>query len=223
MPNNEQFQALLSRLNKQQGINPSSQDRGSLDELFSEIRGKRPLQDAHKPRKQTGGLKLPKRSGTDYVIEKVYAALNAGEMQGIPPEQQFIRTKAQPKGDISTAYGPLQITTTLAKDYAERKPKLFSKQELNFLNKMVAQGDKFVKADKGIIRDKKYRYGGQGDLTTPQDKRLYQKVAKKMLADVHGKHNGDIEKIWKEWRFGSSLKGNDPEYRKRVLTAWNQK
>lgn len=112
-------------------------------------------------------------------------------------DNPWIRTAHEPKGDISTAYGPVQITATLAKDYLERKAALFNEKETAFMKRFLAQGEKFKK-----YRDHKtYGYGGTGSLIkSNSDKRLYESVAKKMLLETYLRNGEDLDKTIKTWR-----------------------
>lgn len=133
----------------------------------------------------------------------------------------FIRTRVTPKGG-STAYGPVQITATLAKDFLNRLDELFNKDEKSYLRRFIKQGEKFTRFGnepnkKGF--EERFDYGGEGELTSSEDQSLYKEVAQKMLGFIHTKNNGNLENTLKEWRFGSASKkgkANDPEYFKRV-------
>ena len=114
----------------------------------------------------------------------------------------FIRTRFIPKGG-STAYGPLQITVSLAKGFNKNKAKTknFTPEEKDYLQRFIQQGAQFNKfgnePDKEGF-DPKYDYGGGGDLTSDEDKKLYWSVARKMFnEELKGSTDpDDIAKIW---------------------------
>lgn len=108
----------------------------------------------------------------------------------------------------SSAFGPAQITRDLMVRYQDEKYKdLFEPHEAKFLDKMIEQGNKFLKH--GRMKGKLdgynpiYEYGGKGDLIkTDRDKKLYKSVVQKIMKQHLVENNGDIEKAIKEWRYG---------------------
>ena len=119
----------------------------------------------------------------------------------------FIRTRVAPEKG-STAYGPLQVTRTLAEKYRKDRKHLFNKEELIYLNRFIKQGQDFAKY--GKEPDKKgyhprYEYGGAGDLTSKKDRAMYWQVMGKVFQDTVGDkdaagaakawHGGDNEKL----------------------------
>ena len=153
----------------------------------------------------------------------LYNAISEAEMTGIPLDQRRIRTKARgPKP--SSAFGPIQITHTLFKDYAERRPGVFTPKELKFIERFSEHGKKMLEADeKGKYDDPIWGYGGKGNLSE-KDWVMYERVGKKMLADTFKRNKGNIESFWREWGFGENGKNDpskkDPRYRQQVLNAW---
>jgi len=136
----------------------------------------------------------------------------------------WIRTKfAPPKG--STAYGPCQLTRSLAEDYLNKRASLFTKEEKEYLQRFIEQGKLFAKFGKEpnlAGYQKKYDYGGKGHLRSAFNKRLYKQVVTKMLGDIYTRHEGNLESTWIEWRFGSRAVGNplfkDDRFRNTFLT-----
>ena len=117
----------------------------------------------------------------------------------------FIRTRVAPS-EGSTAYGPLQVTVTLASDYLDRKAHLFTPEEKDYLKRFIAQGEKFNEFGKEPDKEgyeEKYDYGGTGDLTSQEDKLLYVKTFLKVFED---RLQGDYspENIAKKWHGGDS-------------------
>lgn len=126
----------------------------------------------------------------------LYKAVAGAETGGL--DNRFIRTKAAESG-VSTAYGPAQITGTLAQDFKKNHSKIFTKEELNYLDRFIQQANKMKKAD---ANDPVYGYGGAGDLTSPEDQKLYAQIAVKMLDDKY-KSTKSLDKTVMGWR------GND--------------
>jgi hypothetical protein len=87
-----------------------------------------------------------------------------------------IRTKARHKTakQLSTAYGPLQITGSTMKDALKRNPQFFNSDSKKYGEQFVAQASKFAKAKQG---DKTYDYGKAGDLSGQNFHGLYQQAA----------------------------------------------
>ena len=147
----------------------------------------------------------------------------------------WIRTGYIP-AEGSTAYGPLQLTGKLAKDMIAAGEKLYTKEELKYLDKFLAQSKKFamygdnphwpmekVKSKKGY--DPRYDYGGKGDLDTPEDRKMYWQVTSKWLDRLMKKYKGDALKVAREWRFGAEskkqLRENDPRYLGALVKVLN--
>lgn len=159
------------------------------------------------------------------LVDSLYEAFAEAETGG--ESNPWIRTKVTPEGG-STAYGPVQITRTLAEQYLKNKKDLFDKEELDFLKRFIKQGQMFAKFGREPDKkgyDPRYDYGGGGDLTSEEDKALYESMAKKMLLDHYTRNGSDIEKTIKEWRFGAaSKKGfeDDPRYFTKIVTQFAQ-
>ena len=156
------------------------------------------------------------------VGNKLFDAVAVAETGG--EEDPFVRTRFAPE-EGSTAYGPVQITATLASDYLKRKSNLFTREEKDYLKRFLSQAKLFNKYGREPDKegyDSRYDYGGSGDLTSDQDRALYRRVAEKMLADVYKRNNGNLDKTLKEWRFGASSKEtlrSDPRYFKKIKLA----
>lgn len=175
-------------------------------------------------------------SQKDYVTP-LYRALISAEHRGVVKDptkfdpKLHIRTKYQPKGDVSTAYGPAQLTVSTLEDMMKRYPSHFTSDIKDYANAFIAQGKKMLAADP---KDPKYGYGCKGDLCDPKHQESYEKLAtavlKGKLADAKIDFNKPIEgesltKAIRYWRGvgetdtvtkkGKTLKG-DPEYFKVV-------
>jgi len=125
----------------------------------------------------------------------LYNAISQAETG--PLENKWVRNSA----DVaSSAYGPAQITYTLAEDFSKRYSNIFSKKEQEYLTRFVDQGKQMINATGP--NDPIYGLGGTGTLTTEEDKKLYKSVATKMLRTMNNENQGKLENIWREWRFG---------------------
>ena len=146
------------------------------------------------PEQHAQAVKLPKSLGSKKAIN-LYKSLASAETGNL--DNRYIRTKATESGP-STAYGPAQITATLAKDYLNNHPELFTSKELDYLNRFVKQGQQMLKADPN---DPVYGYGGAGVLgSNKADQRLYAHVAVKMLDHMIEDNGGSLDKTVKRWR-----------------------
>lgn len=146
----------------------------------------------------------------DDISEKLYSAFEQAETG--PYEDKWIRTNVS-EGPVSTAYGPVQITSGLAKRYKENVPELFDQDEIDYLDRFNIQGGKFLTNTEG-----QYGFGGSGELTSEQDKEMYKRVAKKMMKHHYDQTGGDLEKTWKLWRFGPEG-GEDDRYKEEFTKA----
>jgi len=144
----------------------------------------------------------------------LYDAIASAETGG--ENDPWIRTKYKDAPGGSTAYGPCQLTRSLAQGYLNFKSHLFNYTEEEYLKRFVDQGRLFAKFGNEPDRegyDPKYDYGGSGFLTSKTDKLMYRYAVCKMLNEIYQRHDGDLEKTWLEWRFGPKG-GEDERYRK---------
>jgi len=144
----------------------------------------------------------------------------------------WIRTKAE-GGLGSSAYGPVQLTMGLAEGYLWGRNFDWSDAEEEYLKRFIEQGRLFLKwggddmpknGRDPVTNDdvSMYDYGGSGYLTSDGDKRMYKQVTTRMLEDMYNRHNGDEDKMWREWRFGlgDMDKFKDDRYEKAFFEAW---
>ncbi|EIW7310627.1 hypothetical protein MGP47_004428 [Salmonella enterica] len=162
------------------------------------------------PEQQAQAAKAPRLVGSDKAID-LYKSLASAETGGL--DNRYIRTKAAEAGP-STAYGPAQITYSLAKDFASNHPELFTEKERDYLDRFVAQGKKMLHAD---AKDPVYGYGGVGELHSPADQRLYAHVAVKMLDYMIKDNHGSLDATVKKWRGA-----NDSKYFAKVRDAYTE-
>jgi hypothetical protein len=150
-------------------------------------------------------------------VEALYRGITRAETRG--EDDPFIRTRITTAKGGSTAYGPAQITAKLAREFRGRHSNLFTPEENDYLDRFISQGELFIKFGNEPQRegyDKRYDYGGGGDLTSEEDRAVYPGVAKKMLNFYHKKFEGNRDKVLDAWRFGESskktVKKDDPRY-----------
>lgn len=170
-------------------------------------------------------------------VTPFYRALISAEHRGVVKDPtQFepklhIRTKYKPPGDVSTAYGPAQLTVTTLEDMMKRYPEYFGDDIKDYADAFVSQGQKMLTADP---KDPKYGYGCKGDLCAPEYQEPYEKLATAVLKgklrdariDFTKPMEGEtLTKAIRYWRGvgetdtknkkGQTVKG-DPEYYKVV-------
>ena len=174
----------------------------------------------------------------DVDYNKVYRGFNRAEMGSRPAGDDgrghYIRTFgankdkdpiAYKKG--SSAYGPTQLNKTTAKDYTTRHKDLFKGQE-EYAKKFDQQGANFNKFGREPNRagyDKKWDYGGAGDLSDTkyhdQYKTFNKSVMKGMMRDLKKKNpNASVDDLVKRWR--GAGKDQDPEYFDRFYQGYNK-
>lgn len=176
-------------------------------------------------------------------VRTLYHALVSAEHRGVVKDPSkfdpnlYIRTKYQPKGDISTAYGPAQITVSTAEDILNRYPNLFDEKTKEYTTKFIEQGKQMKVADP---KDSKYGYGCKGDLCGPEFHEPYESMATTILKGKLTDSKIDYTKPLDEptltrgirtWRGvgefdttnkkGKTIKG-DPEYYKIVRSRYGQ-
>lgn len=170
-----------------------------------------PVTDQEVPQQAQAAKKSDRFAGVSPQAIDLYKAVSSAETGGL--DNRFIRTKGAESG-VSTAYGPAQITGTLAQDFKKNHSKIFTKDELDYLDRFIAQANKMKKASDS---DPVYGYGGVGDLTSPEDQKLYAQVAVKMLDDKY-KSSKSLDKTVMGWRGNA----NDKAYFKKVAGAYKQ-
>jgi hypothetical protein len=136
-------------------------------------------------------------------VDKVYRALSKAETGG--EKNPWIRTREIPE-DGSSAWGPVQMTRTLVKDYLKRMPDEFDVNQTAFGKNLISQADKFLEFGNEPNKpgyDPIYEYGGTGHLTRDNDKVLYENLAKRIIELKLQDSGGDMSSFLKDWR-GSS-------------------
>ena len=164
-------------------------------------------------------------------VSKLYDAISKAE------GADWARTSA--KGTGSSAYGPAQLTKNTAMDFRDKRGMNWSPEEKTFLDKFIKQGEMFLKVggedmesalqERGLTGQaaenfrKTWGYGGSGAIgKTSRDRKMYEKVVKKMMLKIHKRTGNDTKAFWREWRFGQRG-GLDPnKLDSRYANEFNQ-
>lgn len=151
----------------------------------------------------------------DFTFGDIKKAIKKTEIQGFE-KNPYIFTGVKPKkGKSSSAFGPMQITTSLIKDFKKRSPnyKTLNKEEKNYLESLSLQGtDKINKELYGVVlrgakpnrieykpskihgkKEKNLKAYGAGVIDPKQHKKYYEKIADVILLHKLSDHT-DIKK-----------------------------
>ena len=166
-----------------------------------------------------------KNKTVEHTVTDIYRAFEYAETGSM--NNKWIRTKYSPNGG-STAYGPLQITSSLVKDLSKRYPS-FYKTHKSYIDKFIKQGELFAwygnkehktKKDKMYpVYDKIFDYGGIGILNSDKDKISYVKMAYDMLKILLKEHKNDINKMITHWR--GMPESGDKSYYTKIYSKLN--
>ena len=157
--------------------------------------------------------KAPKYSLSDIVY-------GVGQVETGGQPNPFIRTKVKPKDNLSTAYGPHQITATKLKDYLNRYSSKLSTSSKQYIPAMINQSKLFRQYDAGTLKDKRFGYGGEGLLgRTPKQKGNYRKVVQDLMRiDWNDRAKGNVDKFVKLW-YGHSDPNKIAAYKAKLIKA----
>lgn len=136
-------------------------------------------------------------AGTNAVVDAIVKAETGGM------KDPFVFTGGMDKNATahSSAYGPGQITTTLANDFLTRKPELFNDAQREYLELMVEQGKIMLDNARNGVKGTALSYGGKGLLgETEEDRKLYKEVMSVMIQDSLKENNGNLTKTLRSWR-----------------------
>jgi hypothetical protein len=168
--------------------------------------------------------RMPEQSFGGDMVEKLYNALAVAETGG--EKDPFIRTRVVPKTtkDISSAFGPVQITKNLVRGHLELGTFKGDSELEEFVKKYIEQGEKFVDYSLGKINDPRFALGGPGELTSEKDRKMYKMMAMKMIERDLSAVGGDTSQFMKEWRFGATDANikEDDEYFAKIQGALNE-
>lgn len=174
---------------------------------------------------------------SDIPVDLLYKAIHGAEFRGSWKglrknwgKNTFIRTRHAPALG-SSAYGPLQITKGLMERQRPKLRGVLTKEEQNYIDRFIDQANTFLKYGREPDLEgyqKRYDYGGAGDLNSRNDMRLYKSVGKKLIALGFREAEGDLVRFARDWRYGDnstkSLESSDPEYYrsyKRIIDEGN--
>lgn len=150
---------------------------------------------------------------------RMIAAAETGpvtDSNGTNDLRRAIRTEG---GASSSAYGPYQITYSLAQRALE-KGFFKGDQALQdwVRDRFITQGKKMINSS---YADPKYGAGGSGDLNNPKDMEMYEKMSRILIADNMARNNGNTLEVLGEHRFGErgkhALLSRDAEYARKAL------
>ena len=150
-------------------------------------------------------------------IDEMYAGLSNAETGG--EKNPHIRTKVRTAKGGSSAFGPVQITGTLAKGanknkYLKKSKDFYEKEMKPRYDKMLYHGNM-----KGKIKDfdERYDYGGGAEFDEKKHGENYKTFAKEIMEGVAKEAKGDDKEFIKKWRGAS--KEDDPKYYERVKSG----
>jgi hypothetical protein len=173
---------------------------------------------------QTGDLSAYPRLAGEGVVGNLYNSVMSAEFRGARDSlgSKFIRTRHAPaKG--STAYGPLQITLSLMASGGAQLD--LTDKESDYVVRFKEQARLFLKY--GNEPDKegyhpRYDYGGSGDLTSDEDKALYESVGRKLIQLVLEQSGNDTDEFINQWRYGKGNKGDVSRDDKKYYAAFKE-
>ncbi len=173
---------------------------------------------------------------SDIDFDRAYNSFVGAEMTGVDAGKDgtghYIRTHGAKKGTPeykkgSSAYGPAQINKSTAKDYTTRYPDKFKDQK-PYTDKYIKQGSQQLKYGREPNKpgyDKRYDYGGKGDLSATEYHKPYQTMAKTMMRQMDHELKSQnpkagVKDLIQRWR-GKSHQ-DDPRYYDEFFKTYNQ-
>lgn len=163
--------------------------------------------------------------GVDPELLRLYRGIATAETGPITAQHplndpsRFIRTRYS-GGGSSSAFGPVQITGTLADDYAHRFPSQFAGQQA-YLQKFHDQAHQFMRYGRAPNTPgyaPRYDYGGAGDLGgNPEG---YQHLATALMAKMWEQAGHDPNRFVQRWRGVSAAQ--DPRYYRAFHSVYDQ-
>lgn len=139
-------------------------------------------------------------------IEEMYAGIRNAETGS--EKNPYIRTKSRPKGAISTAFGPVQVTSSLARG-AHKVGYLSEGSKKFYETEMKPRYDKMKK-----VAGKRYDYGGDAEFDGAKHGSSYEQFAKDIMTGVSREAKDNDQELIKKWRGRS--KEQDPKYYAKV-------
>lgn len=163
----------------------------------------------------------------DIMFKGIANAETGGLGGGELGEERFIRTRIA-QGDVSSAYGPVQITGgrgSIVKGHYDQGLFDDDPELKRYAERFMLQAQKFI--SHGNKPGGKYGPGGAGDLgKSPQDRKLYYRMASKLMQATLDTVGGNVQAALADWRFGnkasfSKLQRKDPDYVERFAAAFS--
>jgi len=176
-------------------------------------------------------------------IDRLYNSFVNAETGHLQGDGKFIRTEARDTKGGSSAYGPVQITGTLVQDMMDRG--VIPDDLKDYSNRFLDQSKLFLKYgnEKDLEGyDPKYDYGGSGHLTSEQDQKDYNRLARVLIANHYNNAKNEVVKnpgragmtgigpgrdpvysLIGDWRFGVNSKkgrGDDLKYYRRFMEGY---
>ena len=158
-------------------------------------------------------------------VDKLYNSFVHAETGHLEGDNKFRRTEDSTVAGGSSAYGPAQMTGILVRDMLDRG--VVPDHLKDYTNRFLDQSDLFLKYgnEKGLKGyDSKYDYSGSGHLTSLEDQKNYEELAKAILSykwknaqeksterkpmgfDAAAAGEDPIDTIIRDWRFGPNSK-----------------
>ena len=230
IPDAESTAELMRRLGRKVTMNPLTgeiYDMQRVEDFIGPYNREDKIVDEYV--KQDGPLFMGKhKKESDYefsearLVEDIYKKITRAETGSF--NDPYIRTTLAGSG--SSAYGPAQMTKTLAQEYLNKGP--WTRQEKDYLYRFIEQGENFLRYGGGDWKNftdmteesaKQWEYGGSGNLTSDKDKAMYENVTKKIMGKMLKNYKGKYEDFWRVWRFGATgakdMTNVDEGYKKR--------
>ena len=151
-------------------------------------------------------------------IDKYYKALENAETKAEIDQgkSNYIRTRANKTEGGSSAFGPVQITGTLAEGahkngYLKESKEFYEKEMAPRYKKMLYHGN-----NKGKVADynPRYDYGGDAEFDPKKHAQSYEVFAKEVMTGIDKEAKGDEKEFVRKWR--GRKESQDPEYWKRM-------
>ena len=164
----------------------------------------------------------PGQTEVDQFMQAIGMAETGKDGRPMDDPSRFIRTKG---GADSSAYGPYQITKTLAEGALKNTDWIDDPEVAQWMkDRFIPQGSKMLKSS---YSDPTYGAGGQGDLNTEHDRAMYMKMSKALMGGTLRDAGGNPLEAAADWRFGESsnaqaLAAQDPRYYNEVSKSMQQ-
>jgi len=160
-------------------------------------------------------------------LDNLYKAFSGAETEAF--DNPWIRTTYRDAEGGSTAFGPVQLTGSLVRNYLLNKPEII--EDKDFANAYLLNSQEFAKHgnNKGKMHNfnPDYDYGGPGGMAGEEHHEGYAKLSKAIMNDLWSKAkttDKPLENMIKYWRWGEGsdkTRADDPEYFTRFFKHLN--